>query len=131
MKPDVILPQPPEIATLMLRGSKSHRGSLSYRPLVACANKSLLVLYGGKYFGLGSSTCGCYLIYDVTTSAARLSTVPPPPERRCRTRGIGSGAVVLRCHPGPSSTYLLTELATTPQRKSPDPDVVFLLWRSD
>jgi hypothetical protein len=130
-----LLPEPPEIATFMLRASKSHRGSLSSRPLVACADKGLLVLYVGNYFGPGSSRCGCYLIHDAGAdpSASLLSTVPPPPDARDRTKGIGSGAVVLRCHhPGPSSSaYLLAELATMPHRRFPDPDAALLLWRSD
>ncbi|XP_066393998.1 uncharacterized protein [Miscanthus floridulus] len=136
LKPDdavALLPEPPEIAIFRLRCSNSHRGSLSSTPLVACADKGLLVIYGGGYFGPGSSTCGCYLVY----SAARLSTVPPPPEApRGLIDGIGSGAVVLRrCHPGgggsSSPYYLLAELAIMPKRKSPDPDAVLLLWRSD
>jgi hypothetical protein len=137
MKPaDAVLLQPPEIATFRLRVSESHRGSLSSTPLVACADKGLLVIYGGRYFGPGSSLCGCYLVYDAVASADRLSTVPPAPEAgACHINGIGSGAVVLRCHqPGPSSSaaYLLAELATSAQRKFPDPDDgVLFLWRSD
>ncbi|TVU32888.1 hypothetical protein EJB05_24651 [Eragrostis curvula] len=134
MTPEAILQQPPKISTIRLRCSKAHRDAagVALGAVVACADKSLLVLYGGNYTGPGSSRRGCYLIYDaavsVTGGALTLtSTVPPLPLSPCLTC-IGAGAVALRSHP-PSSSYLLAELATSPEGQFPDAELY--LWRSD
>ncbi|WVZ90504.1 hypothetical protein U9M48_036801 [Paspalum notatum var. saurae] len=117
------------MAAFRLRGSKSHqRHEVGSRCLVACTGKSLLVLYGGQYSGPGSSTRGCYLVYDA--AAPLLSTVPPPPQS-WDLISIGVGPLVLRRQPPSSSGsgYLLAELVTRPSRDLPDAELY--LWRSD
>ncbi|KAJ1261230.1 hypothetical protein BS78_09G012600 [Paspalum vaginatum] len=128
MKPDPILADPPRIATFSLLGSESHR-RLGYgmcpmsRPLVACADKSLLVLYARP------GSCGrgnYYIVFDAASPL--LSTVPAPPQPLGLGRIGVAGTVVLRRQP-PSSGYLLAELAVTPTCWLPDAELY--LWRSD
>ncbi|XP_062200236.1 uncharacterized protein LOC133902926 [Phragmites australis] len=137
LKPDTLFPPPPGIATFRLRCPKSHGDDvarLACSSLVACADKSLVVLYGGRYSGAGSSGPGCYLIYDTAAtgnSNSILSTVPRLP--LFNLIGIGYGAVVLRRHSpradATTSSYLLAELAAIPRRGLPDAELY--LWWSD
>lgn len=132
MKPDPILADPPKIATFSLLGSESHLRlgygmcsmTMSY-PLVACADKSLLVLrarpgsFGHRNY---------YIVFDAAAASPQLSTVPPPP-KPLDLGGIGvAETVVLRRQP-PSSAYLLAELAVKRLRWIPDAELY--LWRSD
>ncbi|KAK3156239.1 hypothetical protein QOZ80_2AG0104610 [Eleusine coracana subsp. coracana] len=138
LTPDALLHHPPKISTLRLRSSSrrlreaAHGVPLS--AVVACADKSMLVLYGGKYSGPSSSPRGCYLIYDAAVSGGSTltATVPSLPLSPYLT-SVGAGAVVLRRSHSPpassSSSYILAELATTPERRLPDAELY--LWRSD
>ncbi|OEL38535.1 hypothetical protein BAE44_0000446 [Dichanthelium oligosanthes] len=135
MKLDTILADPPGISTFRLRCPKSHEhaGRDAGSALVACADKGLVVLYGGRYWGPGAFGRGCYLVYGAATSATnrcRLSTVPPIPQSAYLT-GIGAGAVVLcRHYPSSlSSSYLLAELDMDPEHGLPDAELY--LWCSD
>lgn len=130
LAPEALLHQPPKISTLRLRSSRSVRdaGRLRLEAVVTCDDKSMLILYGGQYSGPGSSMRGCYLIYDTAVSgSSALKTVPSLPHSPYLT-GVGEGAVVLRSD-YPASSYILAELATTPERRLPDADLY--LWRSD
>lgn len=130
MKPVTNLVDPPEISTLRLLGCKIHmEHELGPRPLVACADNSLLVLYAGGYCGPGTCLRGCHIVFDAAAAAPPLvSTVPPPP-KPWDLANIGAGTVVLRRQP-PSSAYLLAELATAP-RRGKLPYAELYLWRSD
>ncbi|KAK3152371.1 hypothetical protein QOZ80_2BG0158030 [Eleusine coracana subsp. coracana] len=126
LTPDALLHHPPKISTLRLRSSSRRlRDAAHGVPLsavVACADKSMLVLYGGKYSGPGSSSRGCYLIYDAAVSGETTSTVPSLPLSAYLT-SVVAGAVVLRRRshsPPASSSYILAELATTAWRSDDD-----------
>ncbi|KAK3152369.1 hypothetical protein QOZ80_2BG0158000 [Eleusine coracana subsp. coracana] len=137
LTPDALLHHPPKVSTLRLRSSSRRlRDAAHGVPLsavVACADKSMLVLYGGKYSGPGSSSRGCYLIYDAAVSGGSTltATVPSLPLSPYLT-SVGAGAVVLRrsshSPASSSSSYILAELATTGERRLPDAELY--LWRS-
>ncbi|TVU32890.1 hypothetical protein EJB05_24653, partial [Eragrostis curvula] len=135
MTPDAVLHDPPKVSAIRLRssGRRQDAAALAVDAAVACADKSLLVLYGGRYAGPGSSPRGCYLIYDAAVSSTGggggtltlTSTVPPVPLSWYIT-SVGFGAVALRSPP-PSSSYLLAELATSSEHQIPDAELY--LWR--
>lgn len=69
LAPDALLHHPPKVSTLRLYSSRPVRdaGQMRLYAVVACADKSMLILYGDNYRGPGSNARGCYLI----------STTPP------------------------------------------------------
>lgn len=69
-------------------------------------------------------------LYDATVSgsSALTSKVPSLPLSQYNLTSLGEGAVVLRSHP-PASSYIIAELAATPERRLPDAELY--LWRSD
>ncbi|KAK3144369.1 hypothetical protein QOZ80_4AG0312110 [Eleusine coracana subsp. coracana] len=112
MKPDLRALEPPEINHLFmvqhtvvgLRG-----GSIS------CTDKALVVLYAG------SSSSGCYLVYDASDNS--LCPIPQLPDPRT-FRGLGAGAAILSLGNG---SYVIAELVGA---RSKFPNAELFLWWS-
>ncbi|GJN02460.1 hypothetical protein PR202_ga19813 [Eleusine coracana subsp. coracana] len=112
MKPDPQALEPPEINHLSMV-QETVVGLLGGS--ISCTDKALVVLYAG------SSSTGCYLVYDASDSS--LNAIPQLPDSRT-VRGLGIGAAILSLSNG---SYVIAELAGA---RSKFPDAELFLWWS-